>query len=355
MILFSTVLLLGLSVLMVFSTTSVPLDDQSGELVVGVKKHLMQVLLGLVMLGACLRCRSEMLYKISAPLLIVTLLLLVLVLIPGIGYVAGGARRWLILGPLRFQPGEIAKLAVVLYLAAYIRRHHEQMLGFVKGAVMPLGLASVLALLLLLEPDFGTTVIVFSVVFLQLMTVSNLKHLAALGVSAVLGLGMLVLISPYRFRRFESFLNPFADASASGYQLVQSLIAVGSGGLTGAGLGAGKQKLFYLPAPHTDFIFAVIAEELGMIGAASVVFLFVLFSIAGFSLARRFAADPFKASLAVGLTAVIVVPAFLNMAVVIGLLPTKGLVLPLVAYGGTAMVVNLSIVGMLLGLAKEKR
>ena len=352
-VLFAVVLaLLAVSVLMVFSTTALTAAEDGSQGAAGLKKHLVQIVLGLVFLGFFSRLHPRYLYRCAAVLLVISLVSLVVVLIPGIGHVAGGARRWFALGPLRIQPGEIAKFAAALYTASYIGRHHDRMQRFLPGTVVPLGIAVVFSGLLLLQPDFGTTAILLLVVFAELLTASRLLHLVGLAASAVVVLCMLVVVSPYRFKRFESFLDPFRDANKSGYQLVQSLIAVGSGGLTGAGLGAGKQKLYYLPAAHTDFIFAVISEELGLAGALGVVALFLILGACGLTIARHLARDPFLCSLALGCTCLIVVPAFLNMAVVTGLLPTKGLVLPLVAYGGTAMIVNLSLVGILLRLSR---
>jgi cell division protein FtsW len=223
---------------------------------------------------------------------------------------------------------------------------------FLTGVLIPFLIVATAGGLLLLQPDFGTTVILMSVVFFQLFTVARLRHLIAIGLAGVVALGVMAVSSPYRFRRLESFLDPFKDASATGYQLIQSLIAVGSGGLFGQGLGASKQKLFYLPASHTDFIFAVIVEELGLVGALFVVGLFVLIAVRGLRVARRLSADGFLSSLALGCTLIIVLPALLNMGVVLGLFPTKGLVLPLVAYGGTAMIVHLAAYGILLRLSR---
>jgi cell division protein FtsW len=278
--------------------------------------------------------------------------LLLITLIPGIGHVAGGARRWLILGPLRIQPGEIAKLCTVIYFASYIDRHQDKMRTFVGGVLIPLLVLSLFASLLLLEPDFGSTVVILSVVFCQLFLVCRLRHMAGVGLALVSALSVLVIFSPYRMKRFISFLDPFNNAASSGYQLIQSLIAVGSGGVSGTGLGSGKQKLYYLPAAHTDFIFAVIAEELGIMGALFVLGLFLVILVRGLGIARRLQDKPYLASLALGCTLLMVVPALLNMGVVLGLLPTKGMVLPLVAYGGTAMIVHLAALGILLRLSR---
>ncbi len=344
--------LLALSVLMVFSTTAVTGDGGSGSLMM-LRKHLIQIVAGLAGFALVLKTPLNFFRKAAPVFLVLSVLSLILVLIPGIGTTAGGAQRWFALGPLRLQPGELAKFSVALYVATYIERQHDKMRGFLSGAVIPLGIAAMFGVLLLAEPDFGSTVIIFTVVLLQLVLVSNLKHLAGLAAIGAFAVAGLVALSPYRFRRFQSFLDPLADASSAGYQLVQSLIAVGSGGLFGQGLGSGKQKLYYLPAAHTDFIFAVISEELGLIGAGVVLLLFALIALCGYFAAIRLARDPFRSSLAVGCTTLIVVPALLNIAVVIGLLPTKGLVLPFVSYGGTAMVVNLAVLALLVRLVRS--
>lgn len=351
LLLMSAMLLLALSVLMVFSTTAISGTGDGGTLLM-LRKHLFQILVGLAVFALVLKIKLKTLKKIAPFLLVLSFLSLAAVLIPGLGTTAGGAQRWFGLGPFRIQPGEIAKFSVVLYLSTYISRQHKRMKELVPGAVIPLAIVALFGVLLLSQPDFGSTVIIFTVVLLQLLLVSNLKHLFALGGIGAIGVVTLVALSPYRFRRFQSFLNPLADPSASGYQLLQSLIAVGSGGLFGQGLGGGKQKLFYLPAAHTDFIYAVIAEELGLAGAAVVLLLFAIVALCGYAAAMRLHEDPFRSSLAVGCTSLIVVPALLNMGVVLGLLPTKGLVLPFVSYGGTAMLINLAILALLVKLVR---
>jgi cell division protein FtsW len=344
LILISVFILLAMSVLMVFSVTAVSGDEVFSML----KKHVLQIVAGLIAFAITLKIPTEK-YKIISPFLVAaSLIALVMVLLPGLGKTAGGAQRWFALGPIRIQPGEFAKLGVILYMSSYIDRQSGKMKTILSGALIPLGIVAVFGALLLRQPDFGSTTIILVVVFLQLLLVSNLKHLAGLGAVAASAMVTLIFISPYRFRRFQSFLDPLADASASGYQLVQSLIAVGSGGLTGLGIGAGKQKLFYLPAAHTDFIYAVICEELGLLGGGLVLFLFSLIAVIGYGTAVRFSKNYYKGTLIVGLVSLIVIPAIFNMAVVLGLLPTKGLVLPFVSYGGSAMVINLTILGILI-------
>lgn len=349
----STFLLLGLSVLFVFSTTAVQSREFYGDSTAIGTRHLFHILLGLVAFFIFSTFPLDILNKLSGILFVGTLILLLAVVMPGIGHVAGGARRWLVLGPLRLQPGELAKVFLVLYFASYIGRHHQRMSSLLPGALIPFGILGVVTVFLLAQPDFGAAVVILSVVFCQLLTSSRLLHLLGIGMAAAGSFVAFVLTSPYRLKRFQSFLNPLGgDSSGSGYQLKQSLIAVGSGGLTGAGLGAGKQKLYYLPAAHTDFIFAVIAEELGLIGALLVVILFAIIAFRGLVHAKRLVNNPFLSSLCVGYTLLIVLQAMLNIGVVLGVLPTKGLVLPLVAYGGTAMVVNLAMMGVLVRLSK---
>ncbi len=344
--------LLAISLLMVFSTTAVTAAQSEGSQTALVRRHLLHVLVGLVIFLLFARLNPFSLYRAGAPLLGCGLLLLLLVLVPQLGHAAGGAQRWFQFGALRVQPGELAKLIVVIYFAAYIDRHHRRMMSFVPGVAIPFAILGLFAALLLAEPDFGSTVVIVLVVLGQLFFVARLSHLAGVGVAAACAFAVLVVSSPYRLKRFLAFLDPFNDPARSGYQLIQSLIAVGSGGLFGAGLGAGKQKLYYLPAAHTDFIFAVIAEELGMLGALGVLLIFVLILCRGLAISRRLVGSPYLCSLALGCTLLMVVPAMLNFAVVLGLLPTKGLVLPLVAYGGTAMIVHLAAVGMLVRLSR---
>ncbi len=344
--------LLALSVLMVFSTTAVFSQEMYGDEAAMIKRHVLHVILGLLVFYISLQVDTCKLEKFSVPLLFIVLAMLLLVVIPGVGHAAGGARRWFVMGPLRIQPGELAKLAMIIYMSSYIGRHYMTMGHFIPGVGKPLAIMCSYAALLLLEPDFGTTVVIATVVFFQLLTVTRIRYLIGLGVLGLCSVAALIITSPYRMKRLLSFIDPFADPNSSGYQLIQSLIAVGSGGVSGTGLGAGGQKLYYLPAAHTDFIFAVIAEELGLIGALTVVLLFFIIGVRGLHIAKKLSHDPFRCSLALGCTLLIVIPAFLNMGVVTGLLPTKGLVLPLVASGGTAMLVHLAIMGILVRLSR---
>ncbi len=317
------------------------------------KVHTLHVIAGLFVFFAALNFPIKALKKFSGLGMVLALVMLLLVLTPGIGHSAGGAQRWIAFGPFRFQPGELVKLLAIVYFSGYIARHGSKMRHLLPGTIVPFVVIGALGFLLLLEPDFGSTAIVTGVVLSQLFTVSRISHLIGAGVMGGIAAASLIYSSPYRLRRLEAFLNPLENASGSGYQLVQSLVAISSGGISGEGLGAGRQKLFYLPAAHTDFIFSMIAEELGFAGCITIIMVFMVIAYRGLSIASRLRADSFSSSLAVGLTMLLVLPALLNIGVVSGVLPTKGLVLPLVAYGGTAMVVNLAIMGLLVALSRQ--
>ncbi len=355
-VLIITALLVSFGIVMVYSTTGVVSHEKFGDSLYYVKRQTAAAVIGFLLLWLMSYQRSDLLRKISPLLFPAALGLLLLTLVPGIGTTAGGAQRWINLGIVRFQPAEFVKVFFVLFIAGYFARHEKDLQRFVHGMVMPFLLLMPVAGLLLIQPDFGSTVILATVV-LAMATAAGIRfqHLILSGLVGCVAIAGLVVTSPYRMTRVLSFLSPMQDAQGKGYQLVQSLIAVGSGHFGGVGLGESQQKLFFLPAAHTDFIYAVIAEELGFVGAVCVIVCFLIFLTRALSLASRFADDTFAFSLAVGLALLIVGPALLNIGVVIGLLPTKGLVLPLVGYGGSSLVSSLIVVGLLLGLVREFR
>jgi cell division protein FtsW len=282
-------------------------------------------------------------------------LLLVLVLIPGIGTEVNGARSWIGPGILSPQPSELMKLALVVWCAHYLARH-PQRLRTLGGMMSPVGLvAGAACLLVLVEPDTGTTIVMAGTVATMLVAAGvPLRHLgavAAVGIGLVL---LLMLVQPYQQARFTSFLDPWAQAGGNGFQSVQAQIALGSGGLFGVGLGESVQKVFYLPEAHTDFILAVIGEELGLLGVLTVFALFGLIVWAGLRIARG-AADPYAKLVATGLTSLILCQAILNIFVVLGLAPLTGVPLPFVSYGPTNLLVVLAAVGLLLNIADGNR
>ena len=352
LIISATVLLLGLSLIMVYSTTALRTPEAQGHNTAFAIRHLGSIVIGLVGMFSLSYISPLNMRRFARPLMIIGLVLLVMVLIPGIGYEAGGAKRWISLPGTRFQPSEFFKIIIVLYFADYISRHESQMNRFSRGIVVPVILLGLISVLLLLEPDFGSTAVISGVVFCMLMTSARVGHLLLLACGGLASLLAVSLAASYRLQRWQTFLDPFKDPKNAGYQLIQSLIAVGSGGLFGVGLGSSTQKLYYLPAAHTDFIFAVIAEELGLLGAIFCLLVYLLLGYRGFVLVKKNVEDPFMLNLALGCTLLICIPAVLNIGVVLGLLPTKGLVLPLVSYGGTAMVANLLVIGVLLSVSR---
>ena len=350
----AVLLLVGFGLVMVYSTTGIISQEKLGDALFYAKRQSLSALLGVGLMVVCTRVPLDLLRRISPYLFGVSIFLLALPLIPGIADRAGGASRWVKFGPIRFQPAEFVKVCMVVFMAGFFARHETRIRSFLYGIVKPFGLVALAAALLLLQPDFGSSaVIVVVVLCMALASGVRLAHLLLCLVAVSVVGAILVVVSPYRMMRVVSFLSPFADASGKGYQLIQSLIAVGTGQLSGVGLGGSQQKLFFLPAAHTDFIFAVISEELGFVGGVFIIFAFLVVMWRGLLLAKSVRHDTFLFALSVGLTMMIVAPALLNVGVVIGLLPTKGMVLPLVGYGGSSLMACLAVVGLLLGVRRE--
>ena len=344
--------LVGLGAVMVFNVSYFH-GQAMGDPMHFFRKHVTSIVLGIAAAAATSRIRSERYRQIAYPLLGIAVALLLLVLVPGVGARRSGAQRWFPLGPLSFQPTEIAKFALVLYLAASLVRKGERMREFGFGVLPHCVVAGVIAALALLEPDFGTAALLIALLLLMLYVGgARLTHLLLLCSGVLPLLAWVVVVEPYRFRRVLTFLDYTKDPRGMGFQLLQSLIAFGSGGVSGVGLGQSEQKMFFLPAAHTDFIFSVIGEEFGLIGACVVVGLFLLVGARGLRIAARHP-DPFASLLAFGTTVLIVLQGALNVGVVLGCLPTKGLALPFVSYGGSAMMIALAETGVLLALARE--
>jgi cell division protein FtsW len=353
-LLLAVVALLALGVTMVLSTSYLYSQERFADGTYFFRKQLIAISAGLVALVVCSIVPSTIYRRLSYPLLGLTLLVLVLVLIPGIGVTRGGARRWLMLPGFAFQPAEMAKLALVLYLAHSMARKADKIKTFSLGVLPHLIVGAVFLAALLLEPDFGTALILGVLLYLMLFVGgARLPHILATGVMALPLLVYLMLTAEYRLRRLMAFMDPWREASSSGFQVVQSLIAFGSGQLWGRGLGESRQKLFYLPEAHTDFVFSVLGEELGLLGALAVLVLFGIITVRGLRLTSRIE-EPFEQYLAFGLTVLLGLQALIHMGVVMGLMPTKGLVLPFISYGGSAMVINLMEAGMLLGLSRRR-
>ncbi len=286
------------------------------------------------------------------------LALLALVLIPGIGVKVNGSRRWLALGPLTLQASEFAKLFLIVYLAGYLQRREHQVRSEWQGFIKPMAVVFAFTLLLMAEPDFGATVVTVGTAFGMLFLAGvRLAHFLLVVLGSLLALTLLLVSEPYRLKRLTAYTDPWADQFDSGYQLTQSLIAFGRGEWFGVGLGNSVQKLFYLPEAHTDFVFAIWSEETGLVGAMIVIGLFLALIYRIFDIARRrlAAGDCFGAQLCYGVALVIASQAFINIGVATGLLPTKGLTLPLVSYGGSSLIVCCAMIALVLRVERESR
>ena len=340
---------------MVFSASAVVAANRFQDPGYFLKRQLAWVTFGFLLMHVSSRVDYIWWKRLWFPLLGLTVTLLAMVLIPSISGVIKGARRWLSLGPITIQPAEIAKLVAVIYLAAYLARKEDRLTGFWGGLAPALCVVGVLSGLILLEPDLGTVVVMGSVTIGMLfLGGARLSHLLSLGLCAVPAVLMLVLGKGYRRDRLMTFLDPWKDASDTGFQITQSFLAFGSGGLFGVGLGEGKQKLFFLPEAHTDFVLALVGEELGLVGTAVVILLFAIFVVRGFQISAR-ARMPFGRFLGMGITLLIGTQALINACVVTGLLPTKGLTLPFVSYGGSSLVVCMLGVGILLSISRDQQ
>ena len=348
-----TLILVTVGTAMIYSSSSIIALEKFKDGQYFLKKQLFFVFVGLTSMIIMTRISYTQLRKWAYPGMLLSFLFLSMLLIPHLGMKRGGATRWLNLGGFSFQVTEMVKITMVIFLAHLLTRKAHQLKDFSKGVLVPLVITSITILLILLEPDFGTAVIIATILLLMLCIAgSQIKHLLFL-IAAFIPVGLLLIFyKGYRLTRLTAFLDPWKDADNTGFQIIQSLLSFGSGGTFGVGIGDGMQKLFYLPEPHTDFILSIIAEESGFIGVAIVIVMFAIFAFRGFMIALK-APDLFGTLLASGLTMVIALEAFINIAGVMGLIPLKGLVLPFLSYGGTAFIMTMTSVGILLNISTQ--
>jgi cell division protein FtsW len=350
-ILIPVLLLMGLGLIMVYSASSHIADHRLGDSYFYLKKQALFCLVGLVIMVCARNISCTFYQKLVYPLLVVSFGLLILLFVPGVTEKIGGASRWIRLPWFSFQPSELAKFSLAVFMAYSMAKKRTEMDSFSRGLIPNLLVAGAFLILIVLEPDLGTAVILgFWVMMLLFVGGVRLLHLFSLLLLAAPVVFWLVSHADYRLKRWWAFLNPWEDPQGIGFQIIHSFLAFGSGGIFGVGLGNSKQKLFYLPEPHTDFIFSITAEELGLLGVLFVIVLFGILIARGIRVALE-ADDLYKTYLALGLTTMIGLQVLVNMGVVMGLLPTKGLTLPLISYGGSSLVINLLSVGVLLNIS----
>jgi cell division protein FtsW len=355
-LLLATVAVLNvIGLVMVLSASSVLSLTTYGSAWYFFERQLVWTLIGIIGFAVALRIDYQRWRDWARPLLFVTTALLVLVLVPHVGIYVAGSRRWLGIGAWRFQPTELAKFTLVLFAADLLTRRHDELFDW-RRSVRPVLLVVLgLGALVLLEPDLDSTILIGVIALAVLVAAGvRLRHLATIGIGGLTLTTILALSAPYRRARLLTFLHPTANAANGGYQIVQSLIALGSGGIAGVGLGAGRSKWLFLPNAHTDFIFSVIGEELGLVGTLTVLGLFAAFAVLGLRTAAR-APDRFGMLLATGITMWVVAQAAVNIGGVVGLLPVSGVPLPFVSFGGSALVFTMIAAGVLANVARQSR
>ncbi|CAG7620811.1 stage V sporulation protein E [Paenibacillus allorhizosphaerae] len=351
----STMMLLVIGIVMVYSASAVLAFREFGDSFYYLKRQALFAVLGVVAMLFTMNVDYWVWKKYAKLALLVCLVLLVAVLIPGIGVVRGGARSWLGIGAFGIQPSEFMKMGMIIFLSKWLSEQQGTITLFKQGLLPPLGLVGLAFGLIMLQPDLGTGAVLVGASLLIIYTAgARLLHLSYLGLVGLVGFVGLIIAAPYRLKRITAFLDPWQDPLGAGYQAIQSLYAIGPGGLVGLGLGMSRQKYSYLPEPQTDFIFSIIAEELGFIGGTFVLILFTLLLWRGMRTAIT-APDTFGSLLATGIVGMIAVQVIINIGVVIGMFPVTGITLPLISAGGSSLTLMLTSIGVLLNISRYSR
>lgn len=347
-----SVILISVGIVMIYSSSSIYAWERYRDSFYFLKRHLVFLAVGVLLAFLTMFFDYRLFRKHARLMLWIALVALVLVLIPGIGREVSGARRWFRFKFISFQPSEFANLALIIYMADFIARKGDKIKSLFKGFIPPICVLGATALLILIQPDLGTVVALGSVILIMLFVAGTRgSYILSLILCSLPAAYFLVFSVPYRRARIMAFLNPWLDPKGTGFQIIQSQIAIGSGGIFGRGLGHSQQKLFYLPAAHTDFIFSIIGEELGLIGTLGVIILFMIFIQQGLKIIKN-AQDKFGYFLALGLVLMISLKAIINIGVSCGLFPTKGLPLPFISYGGSSLLFDMVSLGILINIAR---
>ncbi|MFZ3588017.1 stage V sporulation protein E [Bacillus sp. DJP31] len=350
-----TLMLLAVGMIMVYSASAAWATFKFEDSFFFAKRQLLFAGLGIIAMFLIMNIDYWTWRTWAKIVLIICFGLLVLVLIPGVGLTRGGATSWIGIGAFSIQPSEFMKLAMIAFLAKYLSENQKKITSFRKGLVPSLSLVFLAFGMIMIQPDLGTgTVMVGTCMVMIFVAGGRISHFVGLGLIGVAGFVALILSAPYRIKRITSFLDPWQDPTDSGFQIIQSLYAIGPGGLLGLGLGKSRQKFFYLPEPQTDFIFAILAEELGFIGGSLVILLFALLLWRGVRIALG-APDLFGSFLAIGIISMIAIQVIINIGVVIGLMPVTGITLPFLSYGGSSLTLMLMAVGVLLNISRYAR
>ena len=348
-----TIILVLIGLVMVFSSSGVYAMEKYNDAYYFLKRQVVWAALGAMIMLSARKMDYRNLEKYTYYIMGLVFLMLLAVMIPGFGKEVGGARRWLVLGGFTFQPSELAKFALILFIAKSLVKRSDQLKNFAYGYLPKLIVLSFFFLPILFQPDFGTAITICAVTFIMLMLAGLRSKFLIYSILVIVPLFTIAIMNAeYRMRRIVAFLNPWEHESNAGFQVIQSFYAFGRGGVFGSGIGSSSQKLFYLPEAHTDFIFSVIGEELGFTGALIIIILFSMLIWRGFFIAYH-AKDSFGVHVAIGLTLLIGIQAFMNMGVTVGLLPTKGLTLPFVSMGGSSLVVLMLSIGVLLNISEK--
>ncbi len=355
-LLFTVLAMVLFGLLMVYSASFIFSEERTGDGFAFIRKQFIYACMGFGALWVASRIPHQKWYEWAPKAILSVMVMLVLVLIPGLGARVGGAQRWINFGFFRFQPAELAKMIGVAFVARQLVRHQKDLFDFKKGVIAPIIFLIPVMGLLLIQPDFGSTALLAGTTFV-LMFIAGVRPLFLFSglFGGAAAAALLIVTSPYRMARVMTFIDPWRDPAGKGFQVIQSMLGLHNGSIFGQGLGNGKEKLFFLPEAHNDFIFAVIGEELGFLGVAAVIMAYIFFIYRGLRIswaALHHRQDRFGFYLGCGLTLILGLQAFINMAVVMGLLPTKGLTLPFISYGGSALTLNLFAVGILYSISK---
>lgn len=350
---FAVILFSIFGLVMIYSSSYIWADYKFNDAFRYVKLQGIFLLIGIILMIIISKIDYKIYYKYATSIFIFCLVLLVLVLIPGIGKIRNGSRSWFGIGSLGIQPSEFMKLSLIILTSKYLSNSSKNIKHFFKGILPILIVLGIVFLLIMLQPDFGTgMIIIVSILSLLFISGANMKFFFIAGLVGILGIVVLILIAPYRMDRIISFINPWSDPLGTGFQIIQSLYAIGPGGIFGLGFLNSRQKHFYLPEPQTDFIFSIISEELGIVGILIVSFFFIFILYCGIKIALN-AKNLFAKYLTFGMTFQILIQSIMNLMVVVGLIPVTGVTLPFLSYGGSSLLITLCSMGIILNISKN--